>query len=291
MSHSVTPLWCAAVSGRLAVVKTLIANGADVNAVSDSGSTPIRSTCYIVRPGNPVDNGTSAHYDIVKVLVRAGADIGRANHFGGTCLINSVQSPELVDFLLKNGKGFDINAADIQHKTALHYAVQENRLESTKLLLKGGADPLRLSKYGDDALQTACLKGSLMIFNHLLETVVYDPQTISSAFELMGSTFLLDLHDVGSTMFFWRKAMEMRHEGSVEYPKQVSNELHPVLGVKEVNTLEEFEEMAGTGDSAALKKQALLMSERILGAAHKDTIFRYNPCTITRNKQLVLSGL
>ena len=71
--------------------------------------------------------------------------------------------------------------------------------------------------------------------------------------------------------------MEMRHEGSVEYPKQVSNELHPVLGVKEVNTLEEFEEMAGTGDSAALKKQALLMSERILGAAHKDTIFRYNP--------------
>ena len=74
--------------------------------------------------------------------------------------------------------------------------------------------------------------------------------------------------------------MEMRHEGSVEYPKQVSNDLHPVLGVKEVNTLEEFEEMAGTGDSAALKKQALLMSERILGAAHKDTIFRYNPFTI-----------
>ena len=69
--------------------------------------------------------------------------------------------------------------------------------------------------------------------------------------------------------------MEMRHEGSVEYPKPVFDEVHSVLGVKEVDTLEDFEEMAATGDSAALKKQALLMSERILGPTHKDTVFRY----------------
>ena len=51
VSHSVTPLWAAAVSGRLAVVKTLLRHGACVDAVSDSGSTPVRSACYIVRPG------------------------------------------------------------------------------------------------------------------------------------------------------------------------------------------------------------------------------------------------
>jgi len=51
VSHSVTPLWCAAVSGRLAVVRVLLKHGADVNAVSDSGSTPVRSACYIVRHG------------------------------------------------------------------------------------------------------------------------------------------------------------------------------------------------------------------------------------------------
>ena len=49
--HSVTPLWCAAVSGRLAVVRVLLRFGANVNAVSDSGSTSVRSVCYIVRPG------------------------------------------------------------------------------------------------------------------------------------------------------------------------------------------------------------------------------------------------
>ena len=41
ISHHVTPLWCAAVSGRLNVVKVLIRYGADVNAVSDSGKDPL----------------------------------------------------------------------------------------------------------------------------------------------------------------------------------------------------------------------------------------------------------
>ena len=44
------------------------------------------------------------------------------------------------------------------------------------MLLGAGADPLRQSKYGDDILQTACLKGALMIFNFLLESVIYDPE-------------------------------------------------------------------------------------------------------------------
>ena len=51
VSHSVTPLWCASVSGKLAVVRILLSYGADVNAVSDSGSTPVRSACYMVRTG------------------------------------------------------------------------------------------------------------------------------------------------------------------------------------------------------------------------------------------------
>ncbi len=268
VSHHVTPLWCAAVAGRLAVVKVLLRHGADVDAASDSGSTPVRSACYIVRHG--LD---TAHLDIIKCLVRAGADVKRPNHFGGTCLINSVQSPELVRFLLKSG--VDVNAKDVQHKTALHYAVQEGRLQTTKLLLGAGADPAAKSKYGDDVLQTACLKGSLAVFNHLLEYVGYPPERIAAAFELMGSTFLLDMHDVGSALFFWRKAMEIRHEGRyARYPKADDDLfVHPVLNLMEVNSMEELDALAG--DTEALKLQALLVTERVLGPGHKDTIFRY----------------
>lgn len=98
-----------------------------------------------------------------------GADILKANYNGGTCLINSVQSVELCTFLLEHGA--DVNATDIQNKTALHYAIQEHRLQTTKLLLDHNADPHLRSRYNDDALQTACLKGAIQIFDYLGEMI------------------------------------------------------------------------------------------------------------------------
>jgi ankyrin repeat protein len=123
--HYVTPLWCASVAGKLSVVKCLVKHGANVNSVSDTGSTPVRSACFMT------------HLDIVTYLVENGADILKPNYNGGTCLINSVQSVPLCEFLLEHGA--DVNAQDIQFKTALHYAIQEHRFETTKLLLEHGA--------------------------------------------------------------------------------------------------------------------------------------------------------
>lgn len=111
--HYVTPLWCAAVSGKLRIIQLLIRHGADINAVSDTGSTPVRSACFMT------------HLEIVQYLVQNGADINRPNYNGGTCLINSVQSVQLCEFLLEHGA--DVNAKDTQNKTALHYAIQEHR--------------------------------------------------------------------------------------------------------------------------------------------------------------------
>ena len=85
------------------MVEVLAKYGADVNSVSDTGSTPVRSACFMT------------HLEIVRLLVAQNADIQRANHNGGTCLINSVQSVELCEFLLENGA--DVNAQDIQNKT------------------------------------------------------------------------------------------------------------------------------------------------------------------------------
>ncbi|KAL1425433.1 hypothetical protein MTO96_003514 [Rhipicephalus appendiculatus] len=143
--HFVTPLWCAAVAGKLAVVKQLIDYGANVNSVSDTGSTPVRSACFM------------SHREVVMYLVNHGADILKPNYNGGTCLINSVQSVSLCRFLLR--RGADVNAQDVQLKTALHYAIQEHRFDTTRLLLEQHANPFLRSRYGDDALQTACLKG------------------------------------------------------------------------------------------------------------------------------------
>lgn len=45
--HYATPLWVAAVTNHLPVVKLLTRLGANINAVSDSGSTPVRSACFM----------------------------------------------------------------------------------------------------------------------------------------------------------------------------------------------------------------------------------------------------
>ncbi|CAK1594787.1 unnamed protein product [Parnassius mnemosyne] len=257
--HTVTPLWCAAVAGRLEVLRVLADAGADLNAGSDSGSTPVRSACFMT------------HFDVVKFLVERGADIHKPNHNGGTCLINSVQSVRLCTFLLEHGA--EVDARDMQLKTALHYAIQEHRLESARLLLQHGADPLLASRAGDDALRTACLKGAAQIVNLLCSTVSYSPARIADAHELLGATQLDEFNDVAAALASWRRATAIRHAYGAYIEKRPARAPQPALGgAREWRSAAALE--AAAADMDALRTQALLVAERVLGPAHKDTVFR-----------------
>ncbi|GBM56108.1 Protein fem-1 A [Araneus ventricosus] len=257
--HFVTPLWCASVAGKLSVVKCLVEHGANVNSVSDTGSTPVRSACFMT------------HYDIVKYLVEHNADILKPNYNGGTCLINSVQSVPLCEFLIKHGA--EVNAQDIQFKTALHYAIQEHRFETTKLLLENGADPLIKSRYGDDALQTACLKSATHVFEYLCSKYNYSTERIAEAHELMGTTFLEEHHDLRKALHHWRTALQLRYSNpNARIEKKLAPRKASHLFAVEFTTVEELENLVL--DLDAMRIQSLLVCERILGPLHRDMIFR-----------------
>ncbi|KAL0861190.1 hypothetical protein ABMA27_009671 [Loxostege sticticalis] len=257
--HTVTPLWCAAVEGRLEALRVLAEAGADVNASSDSGSTPVRSACFMT------------HLDVVRFLVARGADIHRPNHNGGTCLINSVQSVRLCTFLLEHGA--QVDALDMQHKTALHYAIQEHRVETARLLLEHGADPHLASRAGDDALRTACLKGAAQIVSLLSGRVRYPPHRMADAYELLGATQLDEFNDVSAALAAWRRATAIRHSARDYVEKTPVREAHPALGgAAEWRTAEQLE--AAATDMDALRTQALLVCARVLGPDHKDTVLR-----------------
>ncbi|CAH0721353.1 unnamed protein product, partial [Brenthis ino] len=295
-AHRVTPLWCAAVAGRLSVLRALADAGADLDAGSDSGSTPVRSACFMT------------HLDVVRFLVERGADLHRANHNGGTCLINSVQSAPLCAYLLQRGARVD--AQDMQLKTALHYAVQEHRLETARLLLERGASPHLRSRAGDDALRTACLKGAAQLVALLLARVRYPPARVADAYELLGATQLDEFNDVAAALASWRRATALRHahrggylekgyeEGdddeeplddeeaaelafweneedraSLRGEAAVARLARAALGgAREWRTVDELEALAA--DMDALRTQALLVAARVLGVAHRDTVFR-----------------
>ncbi|XP_061723486.1 protein fem-1 homolog C isoform X1 [Cydia pomonella] len=257
--HCVTALWCAAVAGHLPVLRALADAGAKLDAGSDSGSTPVRSACFMT------------HLDIVKFLVERGADIHRPNHNGGTCLINSVQSLRLCTYLIDHGA--EVDATDMQHKTALHYAIQEHRLETARLLLARGADPRLTSRAGDDALRTAALKGASQVMALLAARVRYGPSRLADAYELLGATQLDEFNDVSACLAAWRRATALRHATGQYVPKVPEQEPRKaLLYMREWRTMAELEACAADADT--LRIQALLVCCRVLGKEHKEHVFR-----------------
>ena len=257
--HQVTPLWCAAVANKLEVVKALVKHKAYVNATSDTESTPVRSACYMT------------NIDVVKYLIDNGADIHKPNINGGTCLINSVQSVELCRFLIT--KGANVNAQDNTGNLALHYAIREGRLETVKLLLHHKSDPYVVNDFGDDAIQTASIRGYKDILDYLIQKIKPPKERRIEAYELMATNFIDEKHDLQLAMQIWREAMEMRFQDAnniLPKPKGLkSNSAYKY--VMEATSLKELEEIASNPDLAYM--QALLIRERILGTNHKDTIF------------------
>jgi hypothetical protein len=128
------------------------------------------------------------------------------------------------------------------------------------------------SRYGDDALQTACLKGATQIFDHLIKNLDYSRSRIAEAHELTGSTFLDEHYDLQAALQNWRTALSLRYTDPVLLkPKQVS--LKPAyLNAIEFQTLDELENLSMDLDS--MRIQSLIICERILGPLHKDMIFR-----------------
>lgn len=256
--HEVTPLWCASVANKLEVVKTLVVHGADVNSPSDTESTPVRSACYMT------------NIPIIKYLVDHGANIHKPNVNGGTCLINSVQSSELCEFLIN--RGASVNSKDNSGNLALHYAIREGRTDTVKLLLSHGSDHTSRNDFGDDALQTAALRGYQDIVQIIIEQTTQSKLDQIRAYELLGTNFVDEKNDMIAALAIWKKAMQIRYTDKTapllkELPEQTT---YVYRNVKEPNSLEELEELI---DPEEIHMQTLLIRERILGKHHKDTTF------------------
>ena len=181
-------LLVAALGGNARIVKLLLENGAQVNAISDSaGDTALMGA--VAKPGQLevakvlLDNGADVNAvsaygitvltmaamgenaKIVKLLLDRGARVNFKNNEGITALMMA-NNAEIAKLLLD--KGAEVNAKEKGGATALMGAAGDGRLEVAKLLLEKGANVNWTNMKGRTALMTAADKGNLEVVKLLL---------------------------------------------------------------------------------------------------------------------------
>jgi len=255
------PLWCAAAAGHLDIVKLLVKSGANVNSTTKTNSTPLRAACF------------DGHYEIVKYLVEHNADIEVANRHGHTCLMIACYKGhfKIAKYLIEIGA--DVNRKSVKGNTALHDCAESGSLDIMKLLLVSGAR-IDVDAYGMTPLLAASVTGHLHIVEHLIsQRELVGKQERIDALELLGATFVDKKRDMLGALKLWKRAMEERYEeGVLVIPKAlVKSPISAYENTVEVETVTELEQIISEPD--AMRMQALLVRERILGPAHPDTSY------------------
>jgi ankyrin repeat protein len=174
-----TPLMNAAKKGRTAVVKLLLAKGADPTA-----KRPIRNRTAIddaLRGGSVemvvmlLERGTGSlptsskqraadlihacrrgRIDVVKYLLANGTSANGGDPKGSTPLIAACENGYIEIAKLLVAKGADVNKRGAKGDTALIRSVSRGHLEAVEFLLSNGADVNARGKHGYTALNMKC---------------------------------------------------------------------------------------------------------------------------------------
>lgn len=148
----------AAEEGDVEQVSQLIAQGADVNAKSDDGWTPLSLA------------SRNGHIEIVRKLLSSRADVKAKNTNMATPLMFASLPGhiEIVRLLLSSGA--NVNAELSDGTTALIVAAGRGHGEIVKLLLSGGADVEAKQDAGLTALMAATARGHIEMVRLLLSS-------------------------------------------------------------------------------------------------------------------------
>jgi ankyrin repeat protein len=141
-----THLHAAAQYGHMEIVQLLISKGANVKAKTDDGKTPLHSAA------------AKEHKDIAELLIAKGADVNAKSNEGTTPLHWATGTGwrggyEIAKLLIS--KGADVNVKKEDGWTPLHNAAREGRKETIKILIANGADVHAKSNGGTTPLHAA----------------------------------------------------------------------------------------------------------------------------------------
>lgn len=155
-------LLAAVQEGDLQRVEDLLSRGADPNSITTNIPHVGKTALMWAAQGR--------HPEIVRALLRHGADVNAANPKGGTALMYAVTSGPLenVEVLLQRGAQAD--AAARNGWTPVMLAVAKRRRDVLSLLIAHGADIDRADVYGWTPLMRAAYEGDVEAVELLLRS-------------------------------------------------------------------------------------------------------------------------
>ncbi|XP_044910148.1 ankyrin repeat and SOCS box protein 3 isoform X3 [Prionailurus viverrinus] len=129
-SEETTPLFLAVENGHIDVLRLLLRYGANVNGShSMCGWNALHQATF-------QENG-----EIIKLLLKKGADKECQDDFGITPLFVAAQYGKLESLSILISSGANVNCQALDEATPLFIAAQEGHTECVELLLSSGADP------------------------------------------------------------------------------------------------------------------------------------------------------
>lgn len=147
--HSLeTPLFVAVNRANDRCAMFLLSKGADPDARSESGWTPLHALAK-----------ASPRLEMAKVLIEAGADVNAKTVSGWTPLHLAARRGHAETCSVLLAAGADPNAKAKDGDTPLHWAAERDYAEACSALLDRGADPLAVNSDGKTPIELAREKG------------------------------------------------------------------------------------------------------------------------------------
>ncbi|XP_069670556.1 uncharacterized protein [Periplaneta americana] len=153
-----TPLFWAAVKGRLETVKMLVGRGANVNADDAWKQTPL----YYAISG--------CHVEVVQFLIQSGANVKACDKDGDSVTFTALLSGNLDILRLLIDKGADVDACNKLSKSLIFTAVERDNVDIVRLLIDKGADVNACNKYGESPVFAAVEGGNVDIVRLLVDS-------------------------------------------------------------------------------------------------------------------------
>lgn len=146
-------------------------------------------------------------------------------------------------------------------------------MDIMQLLMSHGAN-MEKDAYGMTPLVSAAVVGHKNVVEYLINRPTTHLEEKVNSLELLGATYIDRKHNLVEGLRLWERAMDERFppDGLIAMPKIVrQSPVATMLNTKEFSTLNELRVMSD--DPNEIRVQALLVRERILGAAHPETSY------------------